>query len=255
MKKITLSAIALATIFASSCSESQLATASKVISTTNTVLNGDGSGGVAAALSNEDIIAGLKQALEVGAKNSAGLASKLDGFYKNDLIKIPMPAETADMVTKLKQLGLENQVNKFEVTMNRAAEEASKEAATVFINAITGMTVQDGLTILKGPDNAATSYLEDKTTEQLLDKFGPIVNNAMNKVQVAKHWEPLASTYNKTTFLTGKPKVNPDLQGYILDRSLHGLFTLIAQEEKNIRDNPAARVTDLLQKVFGANLK
>ena len=100
-----------------------------------------------------------------------------------------------------------------------------------------------------------SGYLEDKTTEELTAKFGPIVNSAMDKVQVAKYWTPLASAYNKTTLFSGEQKVNPDLQGYILDRSLHGLFTLIAKEEKDIRDNPAARVTDVLKKVFGANLK
>jgi hypothetical protein len=210
----------------------------------NTVSNTVNSG----TLTNDEIIQGLKEALKVGTNNSVTSASKVDGFYKNTTIKIPFPAEAAAMETKLRALGMGTDVDKFIETMNHGAEEASKSAATIFLSAITNLTISDGMTILKGADNAATQYLKDNTTASLKTSFKPIVKTALEKVEVTKYWNPLATAYNKIPFVT---PVNPDLDTYVTEKAIEGLFKLIAAEEYKIRKDPAARVSDILKKVFG----
>ncbi|MFT4778729.1 MAG: hypothetical protein ACJAU0_000184 [Flavobacteriales bacterium] len=203
-------------------------------------------------LSNEDVIAGLKQALEIGAEQAASLSSKADGFYKNDLIKIPFPEDAIKVKETAEQYGLGGQVEKFEMTLNRAAEEAAKQAAPIFVNAIKGMSVADGFAILKGGNEAATTYLKEKTTAQLRAQFGPKVATAIETVELTKFWAPLISKYNTVTLFSGGDQINPDLQDYITQKAIDGLFVHVAQEELKIRENPQARVTDLLQKVFGS---
>jgi len=198
-------------------------------------------------LSESDIVSGLKEALTVGSKNAAGSASKLNGFNGNSLIRIPFPPEVQEVEEKLRSLGMGKQVDEFVVTMNRAAEEAAKQAAPVFVDAVTHMTISDGLTILKGNDTAATSYLKKSTSGTLHEKFKPVIKDATQKVDVTKYWTPLITTYNKIPFVTKK---NPDLDEYITQRALTGLFVLVGQEETKIRKDPAARVTDILKKVF-----
>ena len=200
-------------------------------------------------LTNSEVIRGLKQALEIGAKKAASKASRINGYYKNPLIFIPFPPEAKKAKAVAESIGMRNQVDKFVKTLNRAAEEAAKEAAPIFLNAIKSMTIQDGFKILKGSNNAATTYLRKKTTRPLKNKFKPIVRRAINKVQVTKYWNPIAKNYNRMPMVQ---KVNPDLDAYVTDRALKGLFKLIAQEEKKIRKDPAARVTDLLRRVFGS---
>lgn len=200
-------------------------------------------------LTNAEVIKGLREALTIGTNNSASLASKVDGYYGNSKIRIPFPQEAIKVKNTLNDLGMQAQVKKFEETINRAAEEAAKEAAPVFIEAIKAMSIGDGFKILKGADNAATKYLEDKTAAQLKEKFKPIVKNAINKVEVTKYWNPLITTYNKIPTVQ---KMNPDLDEYITLKAMQGLFTLIADEELKIRKDPVARVTDLLKKVFGS---
>ena len=200
-------------------------------------------------LSNDEIIAGLKEALKVGSNNAASSASKADGYFKHPVIKIPFPPEAQQMESSLRSIGMGKQVDEFIMTLNRAAEEAAKQAAPIFINAITSMTITDGLSILKGSDTAATSYLKKTTSAQLHEKFKPTIKDAIQKVDVTKYWNPLASTYNKIPFVT---KVNPDLEEYITQRALSGLFYLVSQEETKIRQDPAARVSDILKKVFGS---
>lgn len=199
-------------------------------------------------LTNQEVIDGLKQALTVGSQNAAGSASKLDGFFGNTLIKIPFPPEAAKMETRLRGMGMNKQVDDFILTINRAAEEAAKDAAPIFVNAITSMTITDGMNLLRGNDTAATHYLRDKTSAQLFDKFKPVIQSAIQKVNVTKYWNPLASSYNKIPLVE---PVNPNLEEYITHKALSGLFTLVSQEETKIRRDPAARVTDLLKKVFG----
>lgn len=201
------------------------------------------------ALTNGEVISGLKEALTVGTNNSTGLLSKVDGYYKNPALFIPFPPEAQKVKDKVIALGMESQVEKFEMTLNRAAETAAKEAAPVFINAIKGMSISDGFAILKGNDNAATQYLKDKTSAELKIKFQPIIKNAIDQVEVTKYWNPIINTYNMIPFID---KQNPDLEDYVTNKAMDGLFLMIEKEEKNIRSNPIARVTDLLKKVFGS---
>lgn len=205
-------------------------------------------GGGGSGLSNDQIIKGLKEALSVGSRNASSSASKLDGFYKNPQIKIPFPKDAQKVKTTVENLGMKPQVDKFVMTLNRAAEEASKEAAPIFLNAITGMTISDGLGILNGGDNSATNYLNAKTSPELREKFKPIVKRAIAKVQVTKYWNPIITKYNKVPFVQ---KMNPDLEAYVTDKAIEGLFKLIADEEMKIRKDPAARVSEILQQVFG----
>ncbi len=200
-----------------------------------------------APLTNNEVIKGLKEALSVGTNNSTALTSKLDGFYKNPEIFIPFPPEAIKVKEKVETLGLKPQVDKFVMTLNRSAETASKEAAPIFINAITSMSIADGFAILKGGDNAATNYLKEKTTGQLKIKFNPIVKEAITKVEVTKYWNPVINTYNKIPFIE---KQNPDLEDYVTTKAMDGLFLMIEKEEKAIRKDPLARVTDILKRVF-----
>lgn len=200
-------------------------------------------------LSNDDIIKGLKEALSVGSKNSSSKASKTDGYYKNPLIKIPFPKEAQQMESTLKSMGMTKQVDQFVLTLNRAAEDAAKKAAPIFLSAITKMTITDGMNILKGKDDAATQFLKSTTSSQLKSEFKPVITASLNKVKVTQYWNPLMTTYNKVPFVT---RMNPNLDEYVTQKAMDGLFTLVAQEELKIRKDPAARVTDILKKVFGS---
>ncbi len=200
-------------------------------------------------LTQPEVVGGLKEALLLGAKNAALKASRVDGFYKNPLIFIPFPPEAKAMKTTLEALGLKKQVGEFIKTLNRAAEEAAKKAAPIFLQAIKSLTIQDGFQILRGGDDAATQFLQRKTSSQLKAAFRPVVKNAIDTVGVAQYWKPLATRYNQLPFV---PRVNPNLDSYVTDRAVSGLFKLIAQEERKIRKNPTARVTDILRRVFGS---
>lgn len=199
-------------------------------------------------LTNNEVISGLREALTVGTNNSTSLTSKLDGFYKNPEIFIPFPPEAIKVKEKVEALGMKKQVDEFVMTLNRSAETASKEAAPIFIGAIKEMTIADGFAILRGADNAATSYLKEKTSAQLKIKFNPVVKNAINQVEVTKYWNPIINAYNKIPFIE---KQNPNLEDYITTKAMDGLFLMIEKEEKKIRKDPVARVTELLKKVFG----
>lgn len=199
-------------------------------------------------LSNEEVVRGLKEALTVGSNSSSSIASQVDGYYKNPRLFIPWPSEARDMKTKLVQLGMQAKVEEFEMSLNRAAEEAAKKAAPVFINAITNMSVQDGFAILKGSDTAATNYLRKSTYASLKEQFTPVVKEAIEKVKVTSYWQPLATTYNKLPLVK---KQNPNLDEYVTEKAINGLMLLIADEEIKIRKDPAARVSELLKKVFG----
>ncbi len=203
-------------------------------------------------LTREEIIRGLKEALIVGATNSTSLASQTDGFHLNTLIRIPFPQEAIQVKKTVDSIGLSNLTKDFEKSLNRAAEEASKKAFPIFKNAIVGITINDGIGILRGPKNAATEYLKNRTRNALIAEFTPVVTRAIESVQVTKYWTPIAQAYNKTTILTGEKAVNPNLPEYVTQKTIDGLFTLIAAEELKIRENPAARVSDILKKVFGS---
>lgn len=199
-------------------------------------------------LTDADVGSGLKEALVQGITKGSNSASATDGFFKNSLIKIPFPPEAQKVEAKLRQLGMGSEVDKFILTLNRGAEAAAKEAKPIFVNAITSMTIQDAWGILKGEPNAATNYLKKTTSSQLTAKFTPVMKNALNQNNATKYYSDLVNTYNKVPFVD---KVNPNLDEYATELALKGLFTLVEQEEGNIRKNPAARATDLLKKVFG----
>lgn len=203
-------------------------------------------------LSNDEVISGLKEALTVGTNNSTAFASKVDGFYKNPSLFIVFPPEAQKVKDWAIKMGMNSQVEKFEMTLNRAAEEAAKDAAPVFVNAVKGMSIGDGFAILKGADNAATQYLIDKTSAELKQKFTPVVQTAIDKVELTKYWNPIITAYNKVPLVQ---KQNPDLTAYVTDKAMSGLFKLIADEELKIRKDPVARVTDILKRVFGSIIK
>lgn len=199
-------------------------------------------------LSNDKIIDGLKEALSVGTNNAGASASKLNGFYKNPLIKIPFPKEVQDVDKLARQFGMSKQADKFVESLNRAAEDAAKKAAPIFLDAIIHMNINDGLTILQGGDNAATGYLKNSTQSQLTTTFAPIVKQSLTKTQVTKYWNDVAKVYNKVPFAK---KVNPKLDEYVTQKAIEGLFKLVGEEEAKIRKDPAAQVTNILQDVFG----
>jgi hypothetical protein len=229
----------------------QSASAQNLLNKASNAINNAASGassGSGKNLSNDEVVKGLREALTIGSGNAAGSASKPDGFLKNNLIKIPFPKEAKIVETKARQIGMGSQVDRFVTTMNRAAEEASKEAKPVFINAIKTMSITDGISILRGGDNAATTFLKGRTSAELTNKFSPIVKRAIQKVQLTKFWKPIITGYNK---IPGVKRQNPDLDRYVTEKTLEGLFTLLGQEEAKIRKDPVAQVTDLLRRVFG----
>ena len=207
----------------------------------------DQTGSNTPSLTDAEVTGGLKEALNLGVQTAAGKASALDGFYRNSEIRIQFPEEAIKVKNTLLDLGLREPVRDFERTLNRAAEEASKEAAPVCLDAITSMSITDAWGILKGDQYAATDYLQRTTTADLRAKFAPIAKAAIEKVELTKYWNPLATKYNAIPTVE---KVNPDLDAYVTDQAIIGLFKLVRTEERKIRKDPAARVTDLLKKVF-----
>ena len=200
-------------------------------------------------LSNDEVIAGLKEALSIGIKNSVNLTSATDGFLKNTEIMLPFPPDAVKVKEKAMALGLSGQVEKFETTLNRAAEEATKEAIPIFIDAIKNMTVQDGFAILKGGNGSASQFLKNQTSAKLVSAFAPKVKEATSKVKLTEYWNPIITKYNA---LTLGNKLDPDLNAYITQKAIDGLFIMVAKEEDKIRLDPAARVSDILIKVFGS---
>lgn len=201
-------------------------------------------------LSNEEVVSGLKEALRVGTERSVQKASMTDGFWNDARIRIPFPPEAIKVKNTLSGLGLDQPIEDFEHTLNKAAEEAAKEAVPVFVDAITGMSIQDGFDLLRGGENAATNFLRQRTSATLREKFTPVVDRATSQVALTSYWQPLANAYNTATLLTGGKAVDPDLNAYVTTKAMDGLFLLLAEEEKKIRQDPMARTTALLQKVF-----
>jgi hypothetical protein len=205
--------------------------------------------GVEQPLSSADVAEGLKEALIKGISTGSDLVSQVDGYFKNPQIKIPFPPEVKKVEDKLRQIGLGGEVDKFVMTLNRGAEDAAKEAKPIFISAIRQMTIQDAWGILKGEPDAATQFLKRTTSAQLKEKFKPVIKNSLGKVNATKYYGDIVTRYNQIPFVD---KVNPNLDDYATDKAIEGLFVMIAKEEKNIRENPVARTTDLLKRVFGA---
>jgi len=201
------------------------------------------------SISTEEVAQGLKEALTNGVSKGSDLVSQVDGYFKNPEIKIPFPPEVKQVESTLRQMGLGKEVDRFVLTLNRGAEDAAKEAKPIFVEAVKQMTIQDAWAILKGEKDAATQYLKSSTSTLLKEKFKPIIQQSLNKVNATKYYADLVGTYNKIPLVQ---KANPDLDEYATDKAIEGLFVMIAKEEKNIRENPLARTSDLLKKVFEA---
>lgn len=198
------------------------------------------------SLSNDQIVSGLKEALAVGAERSTGKLSAPDGYLANTAVKILMPPEAQKVEKTLRTMGLGNQVDQAIVSMNRAAEDAAKSAAPIFIQAVKTMSIQDAVGILRGSDTSATAYLRGRTTMALTEAFRPTIERSLEKIDATKYWNAVFSAYNKVAL----KKVNPDLTAYVTERALQGIFLQLGQEEKLIRKDPSARTTEMLKKVF-----
>jgi len=191
---------------------------------------------------------GIRQALEIGTSQGADKLSAKDGFFGNMAIKILFPTEAQKVEKTLRSIGLNSLADNVILSINRAAEDAAKEAKPIFVSAIKQMTITDATNILLGNKDAATEYFKRVTTAQLMEKFKPVVTTSLNKVGATKYWSDAALAYNKIPLV--KP-VNTDLSNYVAQKAIDGMFVQVAQEELKIRENISARSTGLLQKVFG----
>ena len=226
MKRITIILLALFTLNA--CAELQ-----------EVVNSLPQQGGV---LTNTDIAAGLREALDQGIDKQVSKLTQTDGFFKNELVKILLPAELQKVDKGLRDIGLGNLADEGLKVLNRAAEDAVKEATPIFVNAVKDITFADAKNILLGSDNAATQYLTE-----LYNKFKPVINNSFSKVGADQIWTNLINKYNTIPFTAD---VNPDLTDYVTNEALKGVYTMIAVEEKDIRTKVSSRTSDLLKKVF-----
>jgi len=199
-------------------------------------------------LSDAKIGSGLKEALKIGTENAVKFTGKLDGYFMNQAIKILIPEKLQTMEKTLRAVGLGPQVDEFILSMNRAAERAAPEAKQIFWGAIGEMTFQDAKKILSGNETAATDYFKAKTTDKLTTAFRPIVDKATNEVGVTRQYKELVGRFQSIPFVKTE---TVDIDQYVTTKALDGLFYVVAQEEKKIRTDPAARVTDLLKEVFG----
>ena len=208
----------------------------------------EGSPGARSGLPTERIVAGLKEALNVGTRNAVNLTGKADGYFANQAIKILMPEKLKTLESGLRTVGYGAQVDEFVLSMNRAAEKAAPSARKIFGDAITAMTFDDARGILNGGDTAATEYFRGKTTNQLTTAFRPVVTKSMNEVGVTRYYQELTGLAKAVPFLKTE---GFDLDSYVVGKGLHGLFVVLADEERKIRKNPTARVTQVLKDVFG----
>ncbi len=203
-----------------------------------------GAGGV----DTQTAIAGLREALQVGTERTVAATSRTDGYLGNPLIRIPLPDRLESVASGLRTVGFGQSVDDLEVAMNRAAERAASEATPVFVSAIRGLTFSDASSILNGGERAATDYFEGRTRLELADRFAPIVENSMQQVGLVQAYDQMVGQVSRIPFITA-PQL--DLRSYVTDRGLDGLFAVLAQEEARIRQDPAARTTELLRSVFG----
>jgi hypothetical protein len=199
-------------------------------------------------LSDSKIVDGLKQALEIGTSNAVKTVSKVNGFYKNPQIKIPLPETVQKAESVLRAVGYGPKIDELSLSMNRAAEKAAPKAKALFWDAVKAMTFEDARQILKGSDDAATRYFEDKTRGKLQQFFTPIVHKTMTEVGVTRTYQQL---YAKVNTIPYADRLKLDLDAYVTGKALDGLFYMVAEEERKIRKDPAAQVTQLLKEVFG----
>ena len=200
------------------------------------------------SLDNNTIISGLKQALDIGARNAIDNVGQTDGYLSNDLIRIPLPLAFDKVSSLMRKVGLSGQADQFEQSLNRAAEKAAPVATKILVDAIQNMSIDDATKVLNGSDNAATEYFKTQTRAQLTQLFKPTISSSLNEVGSTKYYNDLSQQLAAVP-LIGE-QVNVDLTDYVTQQALDGLFAIIALEEKKIRENPAARTTELLKQVF-----
>ncbi|HEU0137932.1 MAG TPA: DUF4197 domain-containing protein [Flavobacterium sp.] len=198
-------------------------------------------------LSNADISAGLKEALHKGISQQVTKLTATDGFYKNEAVKILLPAELQKVDKALRSVGMSSLADEGLKVLNRAAENAVKEATPIFVDAVTKMTITDAKNILLGNDTSATTYLQSATTSSLYGKFNPVIKSSFSKVGADKVWSNIITKYNAIPMVN---KVNPDLTDYVTNKALEGVFKMVAVEEVQIRNNISERTSDILKRVF-----
>lgn len=205
---------------------------------------------ITGGVSEAEAGAGIKEALSQGLANAVLKLNTTDGFYRDAFYKILVPEDAQKIANTLRDIGLGSMVDKAILQINRGAEDAVGYAKPIFVNAIKSMTIQDAIGLVKNGDTSATHFFREKTTAQLVATFTPVIQSSLDKVDATKYYSEMVNRYNSIPFIK---KLNPDLTGYVTMKATNALFDQIAQEEKNIRNNFAARTTDLLRKVFGAN--
>ena len=210
-------------------------------------------GGGTGTVTEEEAGQGIKQALSQGLVKAVLQLNKENGFFGDAFYKILLPPDAKKIENTLRTLGLGKQVDKAILQINRGAEDAVGFAQPIFIDAIKQMTLTDAINIVKGGDTSATHYFRSKTIGKLTAAFLPVIKSSLKKVDATKYYSDIVSTYNN--FPTTFNKINPDLPGFVTGRATNALFDLVAKEEKNIRENPVARTTEILKKVFGGLLK
>ncbi len=203
----------------------------------------------ATAVTQSDAAQAIREALDQGTGKGIGVLNKPDGFFSNQTYRLSLPPDAQRIENTLRQVGFASLVDRAVLQINRAAEDAVGFARPIFLDAIREMTIADAINIVKGPRDAATQYFRGKTTDKLNAAFLPIVKSSLEKFNATKHYSDLITTYNN--FPTTINKINPDLPSYVVGKAVDALFDQIAQEEVAIRNNPAARTTDILKKVFG----
>lgn len=211
----------------------------------NSVLKGESS---ISEFTEQEAVSALKEALQNGITKGTEQVSKPDGYFGNQFIKIPFPQEARDIESTLRKVGMGNTVDEAVLSLNRAAEDAATKALPIFVDAITTMSFQDAIGIVKGDSIAGTRFLQQSTTNALTKAFRPVIEGSLDKVDATKHWSTVMNAYNKIPFVK---RINPDLTQYVTEKALEGLFFTIASEEKLIRKDPLGQASSLLRKVFG----
>ncbi|MEO5564643.1 MAG: DUF4197 domain-containing protein [Chitinophagaceae bacterium] len=211
------------------------------------IVKGAGSG---TGVSENEAGQGIKEALTKGVTTAVLNLNKTDAFFGSEFYKVLLPPDAQKIETSLRRAGMGSQVDKAILAINRGAEDAVGFAKTIFIDAIKEMSITDALNILRGGKDAATQYFKQKTTEKLIAAFTPSVKTSLDKVEATKYYGDIVTTYNN--FPTTFKKVNPDLPSYVVGKSVDALFDQVAKEEANIRENPLARTSEILKKVFGS---
>jgi len=237
MKKAVMCLFCLTVSIVFVCAQSPVDLLKKVTSSKS---NGD-------SLSTGDVVSGLKEALNTGVTKGTGKLSAVDGFFKDAALKILLPPEAQKVDKTLRSLGFGREVDDAILAMNRAAEDAVKSAAPIFLSAIKQMSIGDAWGILKGGDTAATKYLREKTSTSLTQAFKPVIDKSLEKTGATRYWNTAFTSYNQFSL----KKINPDLSSYVTDKALTGIFYEVALEEAQIRKDPLAQTSDLLKKVFG----